>query len=167
MFKIMSLAAGVLLLSGCATQFYNASTAGPLLEQASRLSPSTLRTHASCQLGFAATGSTKADFVPGACAHSSTALYLYSWDSTKKQYRREVQLEFASLRSFSRAKLALYTQLQIPVDGGRIVFESKALNPFVQALQQSGVSEIPAGGYVMPNAPPTPTTIYIPVYVGG
>jgi hypothetical protein len=167
MFKNALLIAGALLLCGCATPFYDARTAGPMLEQASRLPAASLRAHASCQIAFAPAGAGKADFIPGACAYTDTTLHLYSWDATRKRYRREVQLELASIESFSKAKLAMWSQLQLPVDGGRIVFESKSVDAFQQVMLKAGVKEVPSLGYVSINAPPQPTTIYIPVYVGG
>ena len=155
------------LLCGCATAFYNPQTAGPMLEQASRLPASSIRAHASCQIAFAPAGATKADFFAGACAYSETTLYLFSWDDIHKRYRREAQLDIASLRGFSKAKLAMWSQLQLPVDGGQLVFEAKSVDAFIQKLVKAGVKETPTGGYVMINSPPQPTTIYIPVYVPG
>jgi hypothetical protein len=166
MYKNALLTAGALLLCGCATPFYDAKTAGPLLEQASRLPASSIRTHVSCQVGFAATGAGKADFAAGACAMTDTTLYLYSWDATNKRYRREAQLDFGAIKSVFRAKLAVWTQLQMPVDGGRLVFEARAIDPFLQAMQKAGVKEEP-GEYISSNLPPSPTPIYIPIYVGG
>lgn len=167
MFRLMALIVGAMLVSGCATQFYDSKKAGPMLEQASRLSPSSLRAHSSCQVAFAPTGAAKADFAPGACAYTDTALHLYSWDAAKKQYRREIQLEFASLQGVAKAKIALYTQLQIPVEGGHIVFEPKPVDGVLSFMLKAGVKELPAGEYIMINAAPQPQTIYIPVYVGG
>lgn len=167
MFKNAWLIAGALLLCGCATPFYDSKTAGPMLEQASRLPAASLRGHASCQIAFAPVGAAKADFVPGACAYSDTTLHLFSWDATRKRYRREVQLELADIASFSKAKLAMWSQLQLPVDGGRIVFESKSVDAFQQVMLKAGAKEIQGPGYVSINAPPQPTTIYIPIYVGG
>jgi hypothetical protein len=166
MYKNALLIAGALLLCGCATPFYDAKTAGPLLEQASRLPASSIRAHASCQVGFAPTGAAKADFAAGACAMTDTTLFLYSWDATNKRYRREAQLDFTTIKSVSRAKFGVWSQLQMPVDGGRLVFESKAIDAFLRAMQKAGVKEEP-GDYVTTNLPPQPTTIYIPVYVGG
>jgi hypothetical protein len=167
MFKNALLIAGALLLGGCATPFYNAQTAGPLLEQTAHLPASSIRAHASCQIAFAPTGASKADFQPGACAYTDTTLYLYSWDDTNKRYRREVQLDFKSLPGYSKSKLAMWSQLQVPVDGGRLVMESKSVEAFAQMMQQAGVQEVPSLGYVNTNLPPQPTTIYIPVYLPG
>lgn len=167
MIKLVPPLVGALLLCGCATPFYNAQTAGPMLEQASRLPAASIRAHASCQIAFAPTGAGKADFFPGACAYSETTLFLFSWDDIHKRYRREAQLDFASLRGFSKAKLAMWSQLQLPVDGGRLVFEAKSVEGFAQKLLKAGVKESPSSGYVMINSPPQPTTIYIPVYVPG
>lgn len=166
MFKNALLIAGALLLCGCATPFYDAKTAGPLLEQASRLPPSSIRAHMSCQVGFAPTGAAKADFAAGACAMTDTTLFLYSWDATNKRYRREAQLDFGAIKSVARAKLAMWSQLQMPVDGGRLVFEARAVDVFLQAMQKAGVKEEP-GEYVSTNLQPQPTPIYIPIYVGG
>ena len=166
MLKQVSILGATLLLGGCATAFYDARTAGPMLERAAKLPPASLRAHSSCSLAFATTGATKADFTQGACAYSDTTLYLYSWDPATKQYRREIQLDFAGLKGISTAKLAMWTQLQTPVDGGQIVFEPKSAETFRDVLNKAGVKELPSSGYVSVNAPPQPQTIYIPVYVG-
>lgn len=167
MFKQALVLGATLLLGGCATAFYDARTAGPMLEQAAKLPPASLRSHSSCSLAFAPTGAIKADFTPGACAYSDTTLYLYSWDQTTKQYRREIQLEFAQLKGIAKVKQGLWTQLQTPVDGGQIVFEPKSADAIHDFLKQAGVKELPSSGFVSINAPPQPQTIYIPVYVGG
>lgn len=166
MFKQASIVGAALLLGGCATAFYDARTAGPMLEQAAKLPPASLRAHSSCSLAFATTGAIKADFTQGACAYTDTTLYLFSWDETSKQYRREIQLDFAGLKGISTAKLAMWTQLQTPVDGGQIVFEPKSAAAVHEVLRKAGVKELPSSGYVSVNAPPQPQTIYIPVYVG-
>ena len=167
MIRCMLLIVSAVLLTGCATAFYNSKTAGPMLEQASRLAPSSLRAHSSCQVAFAPVGAAKADFAPGACAYTETTLYLYSWDATKKAYRPEVQLDFASMQGVAKAKLALYTQLHVPVEGGHIVMEPKPVDTVLNFMLKAGVKELPPAEYVMINAPPQPQTIYIPVYVGG
>jgi hypothetical protein len=167
MLKQLTVVATLLVCSGCATQFYNASTAGPLLESTSQLAPSTLRAHSSCMFAFVATGAVKADFIPGACAHSDTTLYIYSWDASLMKYRREIEVEFAKLGGVAKAKLGAWTQLQVPVDGGQIVFEPKPADAFYDVLLKAGVAEQPSTGYVHVNAPPQPTTIYIPVYIPG
>lgn len=166
MFKQASIVGAAVLLSGCATAFYDARTAGPMLEQAAKLPPASLRAHSSCSLAFATTGATKADFTQGACAYTDTTLYLYSWDASTKQYRREIQLEFAGLKGISKVKLGMWTQLQTPVDGGQIVFEPKSADAVHDLLKKAGVKDLPSSGYVSVNAPPQPQTIYIPVYVG-
>jgi hypothetical protein len=157
--------ASAFLLAGCATPFYNAQTAGPLLEQTSRLPPASLRSHSSCTFAFAAIGAPKADFIQGACAYSDTVLYLYSWDASKKLYRREIELPFTALKGVAKAKV-LYTQLQTPVEGGQLVVETKGADALLETLLKAGVTELPAGKYVQTSLPPPPTTIYIPVYVG-
>jgi hypothetical protein len=167
MVKQISVLVAALMLGGCATAFYDARTAGPMLEQAAKLPPASLRAHSSCSLAFAATGATKADFTQGACAYSDTTLYLYSWDQATKQYRREIQLDFAGLKGISKAKLGMWTQLQTPVDGGQIVFEPKSGDAVHELLKKAGVKDLPSSGFVSANAPPQPQTIYIPVYVGG
>ena len=166
MFKQASILGAALLLGGCATAFYDARTAGPMLEQAAKLPPASLRAHSSCSLAFVTTGATKADFMQGACAYTDTTLYLYSWDGTSKRYRPEIQLDFAGLKGISKVKLGLWTQLQTPVDGGQIVFEPKSADAYHNLLSKAGVKDLPSSGYVSVNAPPQPQTIYIPVYVG-
>lgn len=167
MFRLAPSLVGALLLCGCATSFYNAQTAGPMLEQALRLPAASIRSHGSCEIAFAATGASKADFIPGACAYTDKTLYLFSWDAASKKYRREVQLDFATLRGFSQVRYGTWAQLQVPVDGGRLIFEARSVREFAQVLSGAGVKEEPSIGYVQYNHPPTPTTIYIPIYVPG
>jgi hypothetical protein len=154
-------------LTACATTFYDAKTAGPNIEATAGLAPGTLKFHTLCFHAVATRGVLASEFTWGVCAYDSANLYVLNWDTIAKAYRREIELPFNKITGIAHRDVAIGWQLQIPVDGGFLVMDANNMRGIYDYLKQSGIPEVASPGAIQIRVDPAPTTIYIPVYVGG